>query len=220
MRYVEHASLESQPRPPSHPELPQPRRFFIFFNIPTISSSTPQPSTEPRSSAKHLMDPASAGVAVVGFTSAVVTLAGVAVQSCQTLYALHDKLKHAKVDVQSLVNKLQTLGNLLNLLRNAIVDEDDVAADTKAVWAKCSIDVEKDLTSFSRLVNKLESRLNDPSISGFDLRLRAKKLISEDVVTDYMNRFGEHIQYLELIQNLIIRPVIHIHTISHHTVVN
>ncbi|MCJ1228287.1 hypothetical protein MMC12_004948 [Toensbergia leucococca] len=158
------------------------------------------------------MDPASAGVAVVGFTSAVVTLAGLAVQSCQTLHALHDKLKHTKVDVEGLINKLETLGNLLNLLGNAIVDEDDVAADIKAVWAKCSIDVERDLTSFSRLVNKLETRLNDPSVSGLDLRLRVKKLISDDVITDHMNRLGEHIQSLGLIQNSIIRPVTHVHS--------
>lgn len=59
------------------------------------------------------MDPASAGVAFVGFAASLATLAAVVANSSKTLYDLRNKLKDAPEDVRRLIQAFKFLKGLL-----------------------------------------------------------------------------------------------------------
>lgn len=155
------------------------------------------------------MDPTSASVAFVGFAAGVATLAGLAAESWQTLYNLLDKLKHASEDLRRLTDKLRAVDLLLTELKKAVVNDDDVSADVKALWDDCSGQMEADLVEFNTLILHLKKKMDTESVSGFNVRMRVKWVFSDEKIKLYNDQLASHIQCLDMIQGSIVGLVCH-----------
>ena len=153
------------------------------------------------------MDPASAGVAFVGFSASLITLVGLAADSWKTLYNLQNKLKHAKGDIRRLCDKLQLLQRLMRELEKTVGNFGDVSQKIKDLWKDQSSQMEQDMKGFKAVVDNLEKLLDGKSISKLNVRAHAKLALSDDVVAQYEGCLAQHIQFLELVLEMISRYV-------------
>ena len=71
------------------------------------------------------MDPASAGVALVGFTASIAILTVVVLDSSKTLYNLRKNLQNTPEDDRRLVRQVKVFEGLLEAIAHALQDNRD-----------------------------------------------------------------------------------------------
>ena len=147
------------------------------------------------------MDPASAGVAFVGFAASLATLAAVVANSSKTLYDLRNKLKDAPEDVRRLIQAFKFLEGLLAEIQ-ARLDEHgdtDVSQRLRELWADSATQMREDLEGFEIVVARLARHLNGHTPSS-RLQLRSRRYFDEDAIAKYHQKMSAHTETLTLVQ--------------------
>ena len=153
-----------------------------------------------------LMDPASADIVFVSFTASIITLAGLAAQSCLILNNLRDSLVHAREDHQQLVDKAQLIGALISAVQAAaVLNGDDGSREMETVWGSCYDKIEEDLKALNHLLEKLRQVPEGQSELGANIRKRLRWVFFEQKTARFNERFSSHIMFLQLVQQAITR---------------
>lgn len=150
------------------------------------------------------MDPASAAVAFVGFTASLVTLAGLALDSLQTLYRFQAKVKDAPEDILRLQDGLKRFEALLSEI--GLQQNDGLSTLPQhlcELWGDSAMQMKKDLERFRDFLLGFERRVNQSSVSSKNLRARLKFFFREDAVDAFQRRLSMHVQFLHTVQSLL-----------------
>lgn len=143
------------------------------------------------------MDPVSAtAVAVVGFAASIATLSAVVIDSCKTIHNVWHSLKDAPEDVQRLLKKMRTLGQvILDMGKVAVQSSNDTSRqDSQQCWVEHIEQMVEDWETLNDKINKLQSKLTAKTLSGKNLSARIRKFFSEDDLLKYENILSGHLQ--------------------------
>lgn len=148
------------------------------------------------------MDPISTGV---GLAASLVTLIGLAANSCKTLHELQQKLRSAPEDIQRLVLKVETFKAFLAVTERESRSHgsDKVPLELQQIWAQCENTMRKDLQAFAGLAKKLNDTLDGPTITGKTIRARARKILSEQAVRKCEDAFDQYKGVLDSVQGML-----------------
>lgn len=150
------------------------------------------------------MDPASAAVAFVGFAASLATLAGLAMDSLQTLCRFQDKLRNAPKDILRLQGDLKRFEAVLWEIQRQQQDGlPTLPQHLCELWGDSAKQMQQDLERFRDFLLVFERRINQWSISSKNLRVRAKLFFSEDAVEEFQRRLSMHVQFLHTVQSLL-----------------
>lgn len=148
------------------------------------------------------MDPVSTGV---GLAASLVTLLGLAANSCKTLHELQQKLRSAPEDIQRLVVKLETFKALLAVTERESRNHssDKVPLELQQIWIHCEATMQKDLQDFADLATKLNASLEGPTVTGKMIRVRARSILSEQAVRKCEDAFDQYKGVLDSVQGIL-----------------
>ena len=148
------------------------------------------------------MDPASAGIAFVGFAASLATLAAVVANSSKTLYNLRNKLKDAPEDVKRLVQDLKALETLLEEIQTRLDEHGDAGLSQRLqeLWADSAAQMQEDMEDFQTVIARLDRYLNGPTVSSKHIRSRIRHYFDEDAIAKYQRKISAHTETLTLIQ--------------------
>ena len=148
------------------------------------------------------MDPISTGV---GLAASLVTLLGLAANSCKTLHELQQKLRSAPEDIQRLVSKVETFKALLAITERESRNygSDKVPLEIQQIWTKCETTMRNDLQAFAGLAKNLNDTLNGSTVTGKTIRARARKMLSEQTVRKCEDAFDQYKGVLDSVQGIL-----------------
>ncbi|KAL9119408.1 MAG: hypothetical protein Q9187_004038 [Circinaria calcarea] len=148
------------------------------------------------------MDPASAGIALVGFAASLATLAAVVANSCKTLYNLRNKLRDAPEEVRKLIESIKVLEKLLEEIQARLAEhkDADLSQCLQELWADSAAQMQEDMEDFQTVVTKLDRYLNGPKVSSKLVRLRIRRYFDEDTIAKFQRKISAHTETLTLIQ--------------------
>ncbi|MCJ1368183.1 hypothetical protein MMC16_007324, partial [Acarospora aff. strigata] len=151
------------------------------------------------------MDPASAGVAFVGFTASLATLTAVVIDSSKTLYNLRNKLRNTPEDVRRLIRQFSVFESLLKEVQGVLQDHGDlgVPRGLHALWEGSADQMRDDVERFGVVVSRLQRLLEQPTLSSRLIRLRIRGVFEEDAIATFQRQISMHIETLTVIQTLI-----------------
>ncbi len=166
------------------------------------------------------MDPASAGIAFVGFAASLATLAAVIANSSKTLYNLRNKLKDAPEDSRILIASFKLFEDLLEEIQAQLQEHGDVAGSQRLqkLWVDSEAQMLEDMEGFKVVVDRLDSLLNGPTLSSKRMRFRIRTYFDEDTIAKYQRKMSTHIKTLTLIQSFMseyVSTYLHILVILH-----
>ena len=148
------------------------------------------------------MDPVSTGV---GIAASLVTMLGLVANSYETLFNLQQRIASAPDDIRLLVSSVAALQILLREIEKASRDlgTNEISAELRELWTKSAESMRTDLAEFDKLTNKLQDKLNSPSIIGIRIWARVRKVLSEQAVRRYQHAFTQHKVVLDSIQAIV-----------------
>ncbi|EON69156.1 hypothetical protein W97_08342 [Coniosporium apollinis CBS 100218] len=150
------------------------------------------------------MDPATAGVAFVGFAASLTTLLSLAVMSAQTLYSLREKLKSAPTEVRWLEQSLKIYANLLKEIQtqhaNAVKSG---SVCLEELWKSSMVQMQDDFTGLEITVKRLHRLLSEGGLSQMAIRLRIRHVFDEETAAKHRAKVLSHIQTLTLLYTFI-----------------
>lgn len=119
------------------------------------------------------MDPASAGVALVGFAASITTLTAVALDSSRTLYSIRKKLQSTPEDVRRLIRQVRVFEGLLAAIRDLGVPQ-----DLQEIWEESINQMREEMQQFNPVVSSLQRLLDGPTVSSKMIRLRIRRILT------------------------------------------
>ncbi|KAA6413975.1 MAG: hypothetical protein FRX48_02337 [Lasallia pustulata] len=131
-----------------------------------------------------------------GLAASLVTLLGLAANSCKTLHDLQQQLRSAPEDIQRLVSKVETFRELLQHSKEKAA----ICRPGKQIWTK---KMQTDLQAFGVLVNKPDDTLTGLSITRKNIRARARKVLSEQAARKCEDAFGRYKGVLDSVQGIL-----------------
>lgn len=143
------------------------------------------------------MDPVSAtAVAVIGFAASIATLSAVVIDSCKTIHNVWSSLKDAPEDVQRLLRKMKTLGQVIMEMGTVALrsSNDSSRLNSQQCWLEHIEEMVDDWTILNDKINKLRANLTAKTLSGKALSARVRKFFSEDDILKYENILSGHLQ--------------------------
>jgi hypothetical protein len=151
------------------------------------------------------MDPASATVAFVGFAASLATLAGLLIQSVQTIDDLCHKLKRAPDDLKRFCDDLKRLELLLGLLkdRTSHYAEGDLPQELLLFWHDNASQMEKDYHNLDKLISKLQRCFDGYSVSKKHVTARVRMFFSCEEILEFNKRLSGHVGKFSLALSMI-----------------
>lgn len=151
------------------------------------------------------MDPASATVAFVGFAASLTTLAGLLIQSAQTIEDLCRKFKHAPDDLKRFCAALKQLELLLELLkdRTSQYANGHLPVDFLRFWHDNASQMEKDYHKLHTLIFKLQRCFDKYSVSKRNVTARVRMFFSSTDILELDKRLSGHVEKFNLALSLI-----------------
>lgn len=156
------------------------------------------------------MDPASAAVAVVGFSASLATLVGLVINCSRTLYDLQRNLREAPEGILRLQHDLRSLQALLTEIQCRVRKhgEASVPRDFRGLWGSVSTQMERDIAVFMATVSTHSTQLGTPIRKRIPIRIR--HIFDENTVEAFRRRISRHIEILSIAQGFIIELVSHV----------
>lgn len=151
------------------------------------------------------MDPASATVAFVGFAASLASLAGLLIQSAQTIEDLCRKFKRAPDDLKRFCAALKRLELLLGLLkdRTSHYAEGDLPQDFLRFWCDNASQMEKDYHKLHTLISKLQHCFDGYSVSKKNVTARVRVFFSSAEISEFDKRLSGHVEKFSLALSMI-----------------
>ena len=143
----------------------------------------------------------------VSFTASLVTLIGAVGVSARLMRKLHTKFKNVPKDVQSLSQQIKNFEDLLQELRAQLQDCRNTATPAEGlleVWESSISLMYRDIADLQTTLCKLQPLLQKRSLSS-SLRLRARKILSEEQVEEYQGKLNGHCGFVANIQVAVCR---------------
>jgi hypothetical protein len=150
------------------------------------------------------MDPASAGVAFVGFGASLVTLVAVVAQSSKTVHDICKMIKNTPDEIRELQEQLKGLHGLLVVLKG---NEQNLGSSMKELWQHSLDQLRADINSFSQKVQRLANKLENSKSSQIYLRAAFRKFYDTEMLAQYREKFTRHIGSLNLLTTEMTRSV-------------
>lgn len=142
-----------------------------------------------------------------GLAASLVTLLGLAANSCKTLHDLQQQLCSAPKDNQRLVSKVETFRELLAAFERESRNRssDRLPPELQQIWTTCETTMQTDLQAFGVLVNKPDDTLTGLSITRKNFRARARKVFSEQAARKCEDAFDRYKGVLDSVQGILNR---------------
>ncbi|KAI8631723.1 hypothetical protein F5Y19DRAFT_493585 [Xylariaceae sp. FL1651] len=140
------------------------------------------------------MDPASAAVAFIGFSAAIVQLAGSLANGCMTLYKLKQKLNETPQDISRLHKSMKRLERLVAEVRSLENDigEHWLSSNLGIHWSEHAADIENDLNALNQRLSKLVRILEAKSITSKHVRATIRKAFMEEDIVKFERILTAH----------------------------
>ena len=149
-----------------------------------------------------MLDPASASIAIVGFTASLATLIAATVKSAQTVHELWRTVDYTPRQVKGLARQLKLLQTLLYHVRNCNYSNAHVTQELLLEWESSIRDMEEDMEDFQRLLLKLCTLLSRPApVQKVKAKLRC--VLAGNAVARHQQNFKDHCQQLTLMLSMI-----------------
>ncbi|MCJ1477115.1 hypothetical protein MMC13_005786 [Lambiella insularis] len=151
------------------------------------------------------MDPASAGIAFVGFAASIATLAAVVVDSCQTLHDVCKSFREAPADIRRLYTKVLRLERMIQETKK-IGEEfhgDPPPVDLQTFWNEIVIDVEKDFRILQEKITKLRASLENKSWSTKHFSARFRKFFADEEIKKLERIISYHLDTFQYMLSML-----------------
>ena len=147
------------------------------------------------------MDP----ITAVSLAASVGTLAAIVLDCSKTLYRIGTKLKDAPGAVDRLTQNLQISGKLLETCQARLNDQGSQSIPSEfSQTCQCIVNhIRKDMEEFKEATSGLLKRLDDPSKSSKNIRLRLDALYNEGIIEMYEKRIAGNYERLKVVLFLI-----------------
>lgn len=151
------------------------------------------------------MDPASATVAFVGFAASLATIAGLLIQSAQTINDLCLKFKRAPDDLKRFHAVLKQLELLLGLLkdRTSHYVEEDLPQELKRFWHDNASQMKEDYHRLNTLISKLQRCFDGDSVSKKHITARLRVFFCSEEILEFDKRLSGHVEKFGLALSMI-----------------
>ena len=151
------------------------------------------------------MDPASASVALVGFAASLTTLAGLALDASTTVYNVQRRFKHAPADIKRLSTELERFELLLHEVHCQIHNhlDENAASTIRTLLAGTTSQMHEDMSSFMRVVQRLNAVLCAPAGPSKLLAWRIRFILQEATVQEYQRLISSHVGVLTLLLEML-----------------
>ncbi|OAG39453.1 Pyrroline-5-carboxylate [Fonsecaea monophora] len=118
------------------------------------------------------MDPASASVAFIGFAASLTTLAGLVVDSVQTLSELRRRLIHAPEELERLLSVLRQHKSILLELRDRIrvFTPEELPAELRQFWEENNTQMAADYARLKEHAEKIRTTFQETTITKKSVR--------------------------------------------------
>lgn len=150
------------------------------------------------------MDPASAGVAVVGFAASLAALTGIFATGVQRLWTLADKLKNAPEELKRLHGAVESLQALFTGVRSILQDEDAKLLPPEILqsWKDTAQRIWDDLIGFDAMLEKCCPGTNDGQ-RRWPIKSRVKKYLNDAAIAHWESVLNGHINKLTLFLSIL-----------------
>ncbi|KAJ9609399.1 hypothetical protein H2200_005726 [Cladophialophora chaetospira] len=151
------------------------------------------------------MDPACASIALIGFAASLATLAGLVIESAQTLTALCLKLSNAPADLKRFLLVLQQHEALLVELRARVTffTDDEIPMALQLLWQQNITQMAADYTQLKTAVNRIKAWFGGESTTNKNIRARVRSFFIAPEILQLQEHLRDHVDRFHIVLSMI-----------------
>ncbi|OAL18828.1 hypothetical protein AYO22_10157 [Fonsecaea multimorphosa] len=156
-----------------------------------------------------MLDPASASVAFIGFAASLATLAGLVVDSIQTLIELRSRLNGAPEELKRLLSVLRQHESILVDLRDrtSTFTSEELSDELQKFWQENNTQMAADYARLKEHVKKIQVTFQGTTVTKKYLRARIQNAFRSPEVQELETRLQGNLSKFDAVLSMVVEYV-------------